>query len=377
MLMLRKLLVFLLLSSNVACAYELPERLVSVWTDIRDNLSKTFELDQKRDSLPYESWFGADKKSNDTAIQKILGRSAELLLSSSANEKRQKAMELEKDIPKQRELIEEYRHKRMTAPQSTMVPWIVSTVSDYDKKIRESEQKIIDNGKEVKKMNIEIISELNSWGLSLSEKEAEALFSTVIGDEIIKNTIIFENVKTITKKLTELASDNQDNLEIARRYYGMYIALIDILHYTQLKFIQNIDDAWKPKISDIVQKSEQTISDANVAMKNTDFSTTQKEVLKANIASNTLTVEASKRYIILLDKQRRSIQTCVEGLARDKTVAINTFQTVQNASDLSNLIQLGFKLFDSLSAMQLPQIQIFENSTIRKEFEEITRRLRK
>ena len=40
------------------------------------------------------------------------------------------------------------------------------------------------------------------------------------------------------------------------------------------------------------------------------------------------------------------------------------------------MIQSGLKLFDALIALQIPEIQTFENAGVRREFEELTRRLR-
>ena len=59
-----------------------------------------------------------------------------------------------------------------------------------------------------------------------------------------------------------------------------------------------------------------------------------------------------------------------------RRVAKNTYDTVRHSSDLSEMIQSGLKLFDALIALQIPEIQTFENAGVRREFEELTRRLR-
>ena len=56
-------------------------------------------------------------------------------------------------------------------------------------------------------------------------------------------------------------------------------------------------------------------------------------------------------------------------------MAVNTYSTVQHISDMDTVIHSGLQLFDVLATMQLPEIQIFDNSGVRKEFDEITKRL--
>jgi hypothetical protein len=64
-------------------------------------------------------------------------------------------------------------------------------------------------------------------------------------------------------------------------------------------------------------------------------------------------------------------------LRRNRDVAENTYRTVQSTSDLRNLIRSGFELFESIQSLSMPQIQPFENETLRKEFEEINKRLKR
>ena len=106
------------------------------------------------------------------------------------------------------------------------------------------------------------------------------------------------------------------------------------------------------------------------------FSETQRKILSANVESNTFTLRAAKLYEELLGRQRSQLVLCVHGLERDRRVAKNTYDTVRHSSDLSAMIQSGLKLFDTLIALQIPEIQTFENAGVRREFEELTRRLR-
>lgn len=373
--MIQKIIIFILLLPGIALGYELPANISAIWSDVTNQLSEIFQLEQKQESLPDSAWLGADKQSNDAAIQKLLNKSAELLLSSRANELRIKAVSIKDEIPRQRELIEEYKNKKMSAPTSTYFVWIVDTVADLDKKTADAEAKIKALNAELVFINSELTKELRSWGLELSEAEAETLFSTVIGDGILQSAIIFENIKSVTQKLTELTADNRDNLDIARRYYGMYVVLVDILIHVNTKFVSEIDNIWQPQILSIIESSNKSIDEAKTALANPEFSALHREVLNTNIESNRLTIEAAKKYTTLLDRQRGNIKDRIEKLQLDRKVASNTFKTVQNVSDLSTLIRNGLRFFDSLSAMQLPQIEVFENSVVKKEFEEITRRL--
>lgn len=366
----------LLVSGGAASlsAAPLSEQLSSQWDKLSEKLGKASELRERLPSLPDSAYFGADKKSTNEKITGLLREAQSILLSSDALKLVKRSEQIKEKLPKLYRTIEEYKEKRIGAPAKSLNP-LTDTVADCDRKIAEAEKDIARLDNELQEIRGKVVAEMRGWGLKLTDAQADVLFSSVVGDDLLKNAVIFENVKGVTEQLSALLGQNRGDVSVARKYYGMYVTLIDILLDCQNRFIEQIDSTWIPQVSAIADGASQSLREARQALNRSDFTAAQKSIFRNNAASNELTVAAASKYRQLLTLQKRSVQKCVDNIKRDREVALNTYATVRHISDMSTVMRSGIQLFDILSAMQLPEIQSFESAGVRKEFDEITRRL--
>ena len=352
----------------------LPEAVMSKWNKLTEMLDEATVLRGKRDRLPESSWLGADKQKTNEKIKKVLRDAQEILLSADAMKLVDRSEVIKKRLPELYAEIEHYKNKRIGAPDKSYNPF-TDTVADCDKKIAKAEKDIKRLNRELRDIRDKIAAELRSWGMKLTDQQAEVLFSSVVGDSLLKNAVIFENVKGVTQQIAELMAQNKADTTVARKYYGMYVTLIDVLLDSQYGFIDKIDKEWAPRVQSISEGASASLKEARAGLTRQDFTREQKNILRANAESNELTVKAAGQYSKLLSMQKASVEKCIRCIKRDREVAVNTYSTVQHISDMDTVIHSGLQLFDVLATMQLPEIQIFDNSGVRKEFDEITKRL--
>jgi hypothetical protein len=365
---------FALCSTIPLWAEPLSEELSSQWNKLSDKLGQALELREKLPDLPDSAYFGADKKSANRKITGLLREAQSILLSSDALKLVKRSEQIKEKLPKLRSTVEKYREKRIGAPVKSYNP-LTDTVADCDKKIAEAEKDMARLNNELQEIRGKILAEMRGWGLKITNAQADVLFSSVVGDDLLKNAVIFENVKDVTEQLSSLLNQSKNNLSLARKYYGMYMTLIDLLMDCQNRFVEQIDSTWIPQVDAIADSASKSLLEARAALKRSDFTEAQKNIFKSNVASNELTVVAASKYCSLLALQKKSVQNCVDNLKRDREVAANTYATVRHISDMSTVMRSGLRLFDVLSSMQLPEIQTFESDSVRREFDEITRRL--
>lgn len=353
---------------------ELPKAVTSKWEKLTDKLDEATTLRGKLPRLPESSLLGADQKKTEKKITKILQDVQEILLSADAIKLLKRSEVIKERLPELYQDIEDYKNMRISAPVSSYNP-LKKTVKDCDEKIAEAESDIARLNNELAEIRQKIAAELRSWGMNLTDEQADVLFSSVVGDSLLKNAIIFENVKGVTEQLAQLMTQNRNDVSFARKYYGMYVSLIDVLLYTQNGFIEKIDSEWQPQVKKISDGATASLKEARAALNRKDFTNEQKAIFRSNAASNELTVKAAAQYTKLLSVQKQSVQKCVTNIERDREVAVNTYSTVQHISDMDTVIHSGLELFDVLASMQLPEIQPFDNTGVRQEFDQITRRL--
>jgi hypothetical protein len=339
-------------------------------------LIETLNLQDKQEGLPLSSYFGEDKSSNAKKINALLNKAVEILLQGDANDLRRQAIILRTEIPALRLEIDELRNKRISAPETSKFPWIM-TRPKIDERVQELNAEIENKTQTMAEIDKKIALALREMGLDLDDTQIDVLLTSVTGDDLFQNTVIFANVKRVVEKLAELCREDNDNLEINRRYTGMYLVLNDLLIVTQEGLAEKIDTHYKPQLAAIRTEAEGLRADALRRSQQTQYSEAQRRSFATNAQANGMTIRAAALYAELLEGQRKSVTATLSDLRRNRDLAENTYKTVRSTSDLRNLIRSGLDLFDSIQNLSMPKLQPFENNTIRKEFEAINKRLKR
>ncbi len=364
--------------NNTASDEILPQHLASDWDSLTGNLTDALKLRDKNDSLPKNSWlpFKEDQQSNAKKINAILDSAMKILVNGEAGDMRREAGELREKLSLQRIELDELRNKRINAPESSYAFWRM-TKDKADKKISELEDEIKSGEQRLKDINENLASALKNIGLDLDGKQTEILLNSVTGDDLLKNTVIFSNVKSVVTKLEALSQNETNSLEITRRYTGMYLVLNDLLIHTQEELVRKIDGEYKPKLNLITAEAQTLKKEALSRSNQKAYSAEQRKSFAANAKSNEMTIQVANLYGKLLNSQRESTMTAIKNLKLNRDLAENTYRTVRSSGELRGLIHSGLSLFDALDGnLSMPELKIFESEVMRLEFEEINRRLK-
>ena len=98
--------------------------------------------------------------------------------------------------------------------------------------------------------------------------------------------------------------------------------------------------------------------------------------LEANRDSQKLADEAARGYKRYLAQQREQIARARTKAAHDLRIADNTYETVEASFQLRNLMRDSSSSFEALQRLEAPTFdQIFKNEELRREFENLTRKL--
>lgn len=354
----------------------LPGYLVEKWGRLTGTLSEALALRDRQETLPASSWFGADKSSNAKKIDELLDQALEILVQGRAGDLRRQALELRTDIPGLRLEADGLRNERISAPETSRLPW-VRTRAKIDERLSELEEEISHRERALSEVNAQLAEALRALGLQLDQGQIDVLLSSVTGDDLLQNAVVFANVRAMVEKLAELSREDRDNLEINRRYSGLYLVLNDLLIHTQEELVRKIDEDYKPRLGEIAKEAEALRRDALAKAGQKGYTEAQRRSFSLNAESNAMTLRVADLYMQLLDSQRKGVLDNLTDLRRNRDLAENTYRTVRSSGDLRNLIRSGLELFDSIHALSMPEIRPFENETIRREFEEINKRLKR
>jgi hypothetical protein len=346
------------------------DRFGQVWDGVLPTLEEALALEERHAELPKSAWFGDDQRSNRDAINRLLDQAVAILSVSNAQHYRKRIRVLLGEITKAREDIADYRRRRVSAPTKSLVK---QTVSDLDEAIAERAADIDRYEAELAHIKRAFSADLRAMGLALSDEQVNFLLSTVVGDNLIDLGIVFDNVKAITVQLEQLVEDSGEDLPSARRYYGMYVILLQSLHQMHLQVEHAISGRYIPQIDAIIARARELAAETRSLMRQ---SPEKQALLTSNLEAQGLTIQTARVYREYLQEQGKQVAAARVELEKDIATAWNTYETVRVSGELADLVKSSRDLLNGLLNRQVPALRPFENIEMQREFEKLTAQLR-
>jgi hypothetical protein len=283
---------------------------------------------------------------------------------------------LRKSIRELDDRIVKLREKQLSAPQEGVLPGVITdTVDSLGKEIEEVKKRIELNRLEITTAKGEIRAALTKGGIELSPEQVDLLLDSVLSGDLVRLVAVFGSAKVIDAQLAKLMTASGESLGAARKYFGMHAALFAMLVHAQDLLVAKIDNQYLPKLTSIEQdiRAARTKTAELLRAENRDD---QRRVLENNRESQRLADDAAKGYRRYLMQQRDQIVRARQRATHDLRIADNTFETVEASFELKYLMQDSSASFEALQKLEAPTFdQIFRNEELRREFENLTRKL--
>ena len=334
-----------------------------IWPDVLENLNDALKLNSKIDNAPESAWFGDDKESLSKDQFEVFAEIEALLSSPTISENRKNIERVKDKISDERQQIGNLKEKRVVATPDKK--------EKLNKKIQKSLDKIsaYDDNIDYQKANLK--ARLEEMGLLLSHDQIDVLLSRVDSDDIIKMSVVYDVLADITKQLMELTKEFNEDINQARKYYGMHVVLLKLVINMQQSYINKLENEYLPKI-DAIKQDTAIVNSESKSLLRSEKNSVSRKVLKNNIQAQELTLKVAKLYGKQLNKQKKKVQEALTLAKRDYRVAKNTFDTVKLSAELIRLMKSNQASFNALMNIQIPEIVPFKNIEMQKKFEELS-----
>lgn len=339
------------------------QHLKNIWPNVLENLDDALNLNTKIDKAPASRWFGADKKSLAKDQFEVFSEIEQLLDSPAISRNRKNINHLRDEISSERQDIAKLKEKRIIASSDEK--------EKLDKKIQKSLNKINAYSNNIDQEKNNLKARLQKMGLLLSNDQIDVLLSRVDSDDIIRMSVVYDVLADITKQLMELTQEFNEDINQARKYYGMHVVLLKFVINMQQSYIIKLEKEYLPKIEHIKNETRQ-VNQESKALLRTENNSVQRKVLRNNLKAQQLTLKVSKLYAQQLQKQKRKVQEALNQATKDYLVAKNTFDTVKLSAELIRLMKSNQASFNALMNIQIPEIVPFKNIEMQKKFEELS-----
>ncbi len=322
-------------------------------------------------------------------LNKILLEAVEVLGNSDLSDLKKAANLRQRQIVEAEKEIAEFQKKKLSAPRTVgKLNFTTVTQADYEAKIRSAEDSIAQYKNDIKEIGAKLKEALSAQKIQLSSGQIEGLLYSVTGDDDIALFAVFESVKGLTLHLQKLSKGGGstgvgENASVAKMYFGMHTLLLKALVSLHVEYLRRIDKEYVPALKTIVGKNKALVEDGQKKL--SEFRSQQQssaaegragiEQIEWNLQALALTNRTAELYEKYLDLNRKRISESLSGLEQQYGVAEHTYLTVENSTQLANLMSRAD--FSKLLTLKVPTLQRFENKEMENQFQWLTVQLGK
>jgi hypothetical protein len=360
-------------------AYEQAQRLMRAIDQVLQETARqrgeARKLPSDRDFLMKPLWTET-KEDRERKIRDLLDSALGIVTDVPVVDVQKRIEGLRKNIRELDDRIVRLREKQLMAPKEGVLPGVLSeTVDSLGKEIDDAKKRLVLNRGEIAKTKGEVHVALKKVGVDLSAEQVDLLLDGVLSGDLLRLVAVFNSAKVIDGQLGKLLAASGENIGAARKYFAMHAALFALLVHAQDTVIGRIDKVYLPKLSAI--ETDIRVARVRTAeLLGSENSDDQKRVLEANRESQRLAEDAARGYRRYLLQQREQVAKARQRTAHDLKIADNTFETVEVSFQLRNLMREAAGSFEALQKLESPTFdQIFKNEELRREFENLTRKL--
>jgi len=343
----------------------------AILKDSADNRADAERLPSRDDFVLPPLW-RETREDREEKVRNLLDAALSIVTNVPVVEVQKKIEGLRRNI---RELEDEnarFKEKQLTAPKDAIV---ADTVQSLQRSIDENLKRITANRDAIKAAKGEIAEALKTSGVELASDQVDLLLDSVLSSDLVRLVAAFEAARLIDGQLAKLIATTGENMNAARRYFAMHAALFAMLVHAQDATIAKIDTQYMPKLDAILADLKAAKAKTATLLK-AENRPDQKRALEANRESQKVAEDAAQAYRRYLQGQREQIAKARIKAVHDLRIADNTYETVEASVQLRNLMRDSSASFEAIQKLEAPSFEhIFRNDELRREFENLTRRL--
>lgn len=357
-------------------ARDLMQAIDAILQDTAEQRSDARKLPRKDEFIVTPIWTET-REDREQRIRALLDSALGIVTDAPVVEVQRKVEGLRRNISELEDQIVQLKERQLGAPKDAMLPGVLTdTVDSLASEIKDAESRIEENRAEIATAKEEIRTALVEAGIELGDDQIDMLLESVLSGDLVRLVAAFNAAKLIDAQLAERLSASGDNMKAARKYFAMHAALFAMLVHAQQATIDKIDGNYVPKLDAILDDIKAARSKTDRLLNDGGNRPDQVRTLKANRESQSVAEEAARGYRKYLQQQREQLARARSRATHDLRIADNTFETVEASFQLRTLMRDSAASFEAIQKLEAPTFdQIFKNEELRKEFENLTRKL--
>lgn len=347
---------------------EFRDEIRSRWRKLSNRCGDLVALHDEMEKLPEKAWFAKDRRDQRERIRDQLLRIRSMLLSTDARKILEGIERIDAKIADVDADIRETKDERWRRP---------GREAKIDAKVAKLETKRHTLEERRSEAARRVLTELESIGLHLTGDAAEKCFFTVNVNDLIDAAVVAKHVGIVVEALGEQMRLSAGDVVAAKRYYGVYVAMLEVQKSCFDDYIEKSRNGpWRKRLAAIRKDATDEKAAALRSAADTSFNASQRSIFRKNADVFDTTIRAVDAYTRILDRHETVIARKSEDAAKMLTVARSSLATVTLAGDFLSLVQSTEGTFDALLQLELPPLELFDDTALQAEFSAITGKLK-
>ena len=214
---------------------------------------------------------------------------------------------------------------------------------------------------------------MDRYGVSLSNEQAEVLLSRIDAGDVTRMSSVFAVLSAMTSQFADAKRESGENIDVAKKYYAIYLGLLELQMSIQSEYINNVDNGYLPGVRKLGHEARDLLAETKAVIKGS--SKEHRDAYRQNISSQEFTIKVTEVYEDSLRADRSKVQEAHAVVQKIHQLAANTLATVRVSSDLLTMMKSAETMLQEVLSLQTPELHPFENLDLQREFEAVTMRL--
>lgn len=318
-------------------------------------------------NLPVEARFGKDKTDAQENIDSLYNEIFEIITDNKIEYYQKQLAKIQDNKTAEQQLLSEMKAQLGLELDKKKFKRLQAGIEKTEKKLTSLElqrEEVINS----------VYQRLTMYGADVSYKQVESLLARVDADDIIAQTTAFPILAEYVKHVNRAAAGATKDLVTSKKYYGLYVAILDVQMYIQNQYLSRIEYQYIPKLTQLRQESKTLVAETKQLMRQSPKSL--KAVYQANLDSQRFNLKVIDLYVKILQENARNVRKARDLVKQRHHLGKNTLDTVSIAFNVSSMISANAGLHEAVMSLSMPEMLTFQNSAMQEEFQRLTAQLK-
>ena len=137
-------------------------------------------------------------------------------------------------------------------------------------------------------------SRMKNYSVDFTKEQAIVLLARIDAEDITRMSSIFAVISSMTSQYSQTSQQRSESTEVAKKYYGIYIGLLELQLLVQSQYMRRIDTVYLKGLDEIITSAQKLSTETRLKSKSAPEDLVER--YGNNLISQEFTVKVTEMY---------------------------------------------------------------------------------